>query len=58
MTCRTGCRRNSSEVATPKFPPPPLSAQNRSESSVALAVRRSPSAVTTSTDTRLSEASP
>ena len=34
----TGCAWYSNEVATPKLPPPPRSAQNRSECSSSLAV--------------------
>ena len=50
--------RNSSEVATPKFPPPPRIAQNRSSCSRALAVRNRPSAVTTSIERRVSSDRP
>ena len=46
------------EVATPKLPPPPWRAQNRSEFESALAVTARPSAVTRSTEMRLSQASP
>jgi len=42
----------------PKFPPPPLSAQNRSRWFVSLARTSSPAAVTTSADRRLSQVSP
>ena len=42
----------------PKFPPPPRSPQNSSGCSVALAVMISPLAVTTSTESRLSQAVP
>src|SRR5687768_9442284 len=42
----------------PKLPPPPRSPQNRSALSVALAVRRRPSAVTTSAESRLSQVKP
>ena len=52
----TGWSRYSKDVTTPKFPPPPRKAQKRSGCSVALAVMTSPSAVTTSADTRLSQA--
>ena len=38
----TGCRRNSNDVTTPKFPPPPRSAQNRSSFSASLAVSALP----------------
>src|SRR5262249_5910248 len=41
---------NSNDVTTPKLPPPPRKAQNRSGFSVSLARRSSPSAVTMSTD--------
>ena len=57
-TSRTGCSRNSSEVATPKFPPAPRSAQNRSLRRSSRAVSASPSAVTMSARSRLSAASP
>src|SRR3712207_7505014 len=53
-----GWRRYSKEVTTPKLPPPPLMPQKRSAFSVSLAVRNLPSALTRSTDTRLSEDSP
>jgi len=48
----------SSEVAIPKLPPPPRSAQNRSSCSEALAVTSLPSAVTTSSDRILSHVAP
>ena len=54
----TGWRRNSNRVTTPKLPPPPRSAQKRSGCSVALAWTICPSAVTTSTDSRLSTVMP
>src|SRR5262245_7515525 len=54
----TGCKVNSKEVTTPKFPPPPRSAQNRSAFSLLLAVRTAPSAVTTSAEMRLSQLRP
>src|SRR5919197_1382998 len=54
----TGCSRNSSDVTTPKLPPPPRSAQNRSGCSFSLAMTTLPSAVTTSADTRLSQDNP
>ena len=38
----TGCRRNSNDVTTPKFPPPPRSAQKRSSFSASLADERPP----------------
>ena len=44
----TSWSRNSNSVTTPKLPPPPRSAQNRSGCSVALARTRRPSASTTS----------
>jgi len=50
----TGCSRYSNDVTTPKLPPPPRKAQNNSLFSRSLAVRKSPFAVTTSADTRLS----
>ena len=43
---------------TPKLPPPPLSAQSRSEFSCSVATTTSPSAVTTSAEIRLSQAKP
>ena len=45
-------------MTTPKLPPPPRSAQNRSGFSSAEARRICPSAVTTSAETRLSTLSP
>src|SRR4051794_3452662 len=54
----TGCSSYSSDTAMPKFPPPPHSAQNRSGLLSALACTSRPSAVTTSTATRLSQVSP
>ena len=42
----------------PKFPPPPLSAHRRSGSDSSLTWTTLPSAVTSSTPTRLSDASP
>src|SRR6516162_9830117 len=48
----------SSEVAIPKLPPPPRSAQNRSSCSEALTVTSLPSAVTTSIDRILSHVAP
>src|SRR6266542_6456695 len=53
-TVRIGCSRNTNEVTTPKFPPPPRTAQNRSWFSSALAVTNRPSAKTMSTASRLS----
>src|SRR6266481_4433644 len=57
-TVLTGWARNSNEVTTPKLPPPPLSAQNKSSFSLALATRGSPSAVTISNDRTLSQVRP
>ena len=57
-TVSTGCRRNSNSVTTPKLPPPPRIAQNRSGCSSALARTRSPSASTTSAPSRLSIGQP
>ena len=54
----TGCAANSNDVTMPKFPPPPRRPQCRSGCSSALAVRMSPSAVTTCADSRLSQLSP
>src|SRR5207302_1976742 len=54
----TGCNRYSNEVTTPKLPPPPRRPQNRSGFSSALAVKNSPSAVTMSAESRLSQLSP
>ena len=51
-------RRISRLVTTPKFPPPPRMAQNRSGSCSALTQRNRPSAVTTSKPVTLSAASP
>ena len=45
-------------MTTPKLPPPPRSAQKRSGFSSALAVTSSPSAVTSSNDSTLSQLSP
>ena len=50
----TGCAWNSNDVTTPKLLPAPRTAQNRSSFSVALARRSCPSAVTMSTESRLS----
>ena len=58
ITVSTSCRRNSNAVTTPKLPPPPRSAQNRSGCSSLLARTRSPLASTTSAPTRLSIARP
>ena len=46
--CSTSWRRNSNAVTTPKLPPPPRSAQNRSGCSSLLACTSSPLASTTS----------
>ena len=54
----TGCSRNSNDVTTPKFPPPPRIAQKRSSFSPSLATWNLPSAVTTSAETRLSQRQP
>ena len=53
-----GCSRNLSRVATPKLPPPPRMAQNRSGCCSSLAMTSWPSAVTTSAASRLSMVSP
>ena len=57
-TVPTSWPRNSNDVTTPKFPPPPRSAQNRSGCSWPLAVTNEPSASTTSAEIRLSMVSP
>src|SRR5262249_57013224 len=54
----TGYKRYSKEVTTPKFPPPPRTPQKRSACSVSLATLHVPSAVTMSTEVRLSDTSP
>ena len=54
----TGWVRNSNSVTTPKFPPPPRSAQNSSGFSSALACTFVPSARTTSAPMRLSTVRP
>ena len=51
-------QRKVNEVTTPKFPPPPRSAQNRSLFELSLAVTNVPSASTTSADSRLSMVRP
>ena len=51
-------QRNVNEVTTPKFPPPPRNAQNRSLCELALAVTKLPSASTTSAASRLSTVRP
>ena len=53
-TMLTGCAWNRKLVTTPKLPPPPRSAQNRSGCCVSLAVTTLPSASTTSASSRLS----
>ena len=53
-TVSTGCPLNKNDVTTPKLPPPPRTAQNRSEFSFALATTNRPSASTISTASRLS----
>ena len=50
----SACSRNRNRVATPKFPPPPRIAQNRSGSFSASTRRSSPSAVTMSAASRSS----
>src|SRR6516164_7512645 len=57
-TVLTGWTRNSNEVTTPKLPPPPRSAQNKSSFSLALATRGFPSAVTISNERTLSQVRP
>ena len=57
-TVSTGCKRYSNDVTTPKLPPPPRTAQNRSAFSPALAVTKRPSASTMSTPIRLSMVRP
>ena len=54
----SGWRRNSRRVTTPKFPPPPRSAQNRSGWTCSLASTTLPSARTTCTDATESAVSP
>ena len=54
----SGCSLNSNEVTTPKLPPPPRSAQNRSGFPRPLTCRSLPSAVTTSAEIRLSMVNP
>ena len=58
QTVCTGCAWNRNDVTTPKFPPPPRMAQNRSLFSSALAVTKLPSANTRSADSRLSMVNP
>src|SRR5204862_6430928 len=57
-TSPTGWARNVNSVTTPKLPPPPRSAQKSSAFSSALALTCSPSASTTSAESRLSIVSP
>src|SRR6266536_1077725 len=54
----TGCSASSRDVATPKLPPPPRIAQNRSGFSDEDARKTEPSAVTISADSRLSHVRP
>ena len=54
----SSCSANSNSVTTPKLPPPPRMAQNRSGCWSAAARRIRPSAVTTSAARRLSMVSP
>jgi hypothetical protein len=54
----TSWSRYSNSVTTPKFPPPPRTAQNRSAFSSEEARRIRPSATTISTDSTLSQAIP
>src|ERR1019366_3612581 len=51
-------QRNVNDVTTPKFPPPPRRAQNRSLRELSLAVANVPSASTTSAARRLSTVRP
>ena len=51
----TGCSLYSKEETTPKFPPPPRTAQKRSLFSSPLAVRTLPSAVTISAEMQIVE---
>ena len=57
-TVLTGWTRNSNEVTTPKLPPPPRRAQNKSPFSLALATRGFPSAITISNERTLSQVRP
>ena len=57
-TVCTGYSRKVNEVTTPKFPPPPRSAQKRSGCVDSDAVTTRPSASTTSAATRLSMVRP
>ncbi len=58
VTSSMGCNRYSNDVATPKLPPPPRMAQNRSGCSFALVTTVRPSAVTSSADKRVSHVAP
>src|SRR3954454_5911052 len=58
VTMSSGCARYVKVVATPKLPPPPRSAQNRSGAESSVTSSTSPSAVTSSTASRLSAARP
>src|SRR6516165_1486541 len=58
QTVWTGCDSKRNEVTTPKFPPPPRTAQNRSVFSSALATTKLPSASTISTESKLSMVNP
>ena len=48
VNCGSGCSRYFQRVTTPKLPPPPRTAQNRSACCVSSAITMSPDAVTTS----------
>jgi hypothetical protein len=54
----TGCTASSSDVTTPKFPPPPRNAQNNSGFSSTAARTTWPSALTSSAEMRLSQLRP
>ena len=58
VTCSSGWRRNSRRVATPKLPPAPRRPQSSSAFSSSLAWTTSPSGVTSSAPTRLSQVRP
>ena len=58
ITVSTGCSRYRNRVATPKLPPPPRIAQNRSGCESPSTCRSSPSAVTISAASRSSIVSP
>jgi len=53
-----GCSFNSNSVTTPKLPPPPRKAQNKSGFSLALARTTEPSAVTRVNPSTLSQDNP